>query len=148
MKYLYLFLIPVLVFIGCSSDNDDVSINNDNILGHWVSISSHDYTLNKETGVKIISEEFEDNSLSLTLYKDGTCSKNAIYSKDDEINGYYKLLGNVLNVSVSTYHGNFSFHGTYDYVIESLSSNKMILSHNTHSDYLNEYYTVYTMKRK
>lgn len=143
MKYLYLLLIPVLVFIGCSSDNDDVSINNDNISGHWVSISSHGYTLYKATGEKKIREESEDNSLSLKLYKDGTCSEG-------KTNGYYKLLGNELDVFLSRYDEFLKkdINWTDNYVIESFSSNKMILSIKNYSVDWDEYCTVYTMKRK
>ena len=138
----------ILLFVSCNSDDDDITISNKTIAGHWQSVTSHGYSINLNTGEKTESEEKPNESLSIKLYEDGTCSKGST-------NGTYKLLGKELDVFLSYYHSMLQkeISWTENYTIDDFSSNKMVLSiiqHGTSGSSDPIYYeskTTYTMKK-
>ena len=143
-----LFVVSILLFVSCNSDDDDITISNKTIAGHWQSVTSHGYRINLNTGEKTESDEKPNESLSLKLYDDGTCSKGST-------NGTYKLLGKELDIFLSYYHSMLQkeISWTENYTIDDFSSNKMVLSiiqHGTSGGSDPIYYeskTTYTMKK-
>jgi hypothetical protein len=155
----YFSVVLMLVFVSCSNDSDDdnMTISNKTVAGHWKSVTSHGYNINLNTGEKIDYEEKTDESLSFKLYEDGTCK----YSSGM---GIYKLLGKELDIEVSYYTNGYDREGntikrlveiSRSYVIEELKSDKMVLSyvgHGFNSDSSGErinweWKTTYTMTR-
>ncbi len=143
-----LFVTALLICVSCSKD-DDFAINSKNIVGHWQSVSYHGYTINLNTGEREDWAEKDYNGLSIKLYEDGTCLHGTV-SK-----GTYQLLGNELDMYVSYYHSflGYDINSKYNYTIESLTSDKMVLSIIEHGSsggtdpIYYESHTTYTMKR-
>ena len=121
-KALLLLNICVMVFAACSSDNEETQANDDTIVGHWVSVSRHSKTIFIETDE--IYNEWDDtgDNLSIKLYQDGTCSRQSIYG--GPYLGSYKLLGNELDLFITSNSGNTS---TFNYVIENYGKDSMVL---------------------
>lgn len=142
-------VLSMLLCISCSSD-DDFEITPKNIIGHWESVTSSGYSLNLNTGEKTDYEEKPYTSLSFKLYEDGTCVRRS--SK-----GTYKLLGKELDMYVSYYNSTIGreVSSTYNYTIEELASDRMVLSSIDHGYDIDsegntinwEWKTVYTMKK-
>lgn len=111
-----------MVFVACSSDNEETQANNSTIVGHWVSVSRHAKTVNIETDE--IYNEWDDtgDNLSIKLYQDGTCSRQSI--NGGPYLGNYKLLGNELDLFITYNNGNTS---TFNYIIEDYGKDNMVL---------------------
>lgn len=140
-------IVATLNFTSCSSDDDgNDGINKKLIIGHWQSVTWRGYTIDKKTGEKTVYDDEPWKGLSFKLYEDGTCMYDSHMCS-------YKILGKELDIVGSFYVAGYDREGnsiqrlvdlSESYIIEELTSDKLVLSTSFNSTEL-ENHTTYTM---
>ena len=140
MKKVLLLLMAslmVTVFVGCS--DDDIIIN-DPIVGHWQSVSQHQYLILQETGETSVTEEKPYTGKYMEFYENGKCKCD-----NSNIISNYTIVDNILDIHGSGNVGNKENPITIivrgNYLIEELSNDKMVLRETGYGySYVNKVY--------
>ena len=116
----------VTVFVGCS--DDDIIIN-DPIVGHWQSVSRHQYLILQETGETSVTEEKPYTGKYMEFYKNGKCKCD-----NSNIISNYTIVDSILHINGSGEVGNKENPMTIivrgNFTIEELSNDRMVLKEN------------------
>lgn len=127
-------VLSILMCLSCSKD-DDTTVNMP-IVGHWQSVSKHQYLVLRETGETFVTEEVPYIAKYLEFYNNGKCKCDNI-----DVICNYTIVDNILDINGKKDVVNNAIIVRGNYTVEELSNDKMVLRENGYSySYINKVY--------
>lgn len=113
-------VISILLCLSCSHDDD--TTDNMPLVGHWLSVSKHQYLVDQETGETFVTEETPYIAKTLDFYNNGKC-------KCDNINVIcdYTIVDNILDIYGKKDVVDNALIVRGNYYIEELSNDRLVL---------------------